>query len=249
MAGRSKSSAQSLVEGRWKPVFDLVEKSRLRRGKALAKQGGVKRLVARDGVVTTSVRGGGLNDSFQVRFPTVDWLAPHLDAVAVWFARRPDWQAGLLAGEWDRELVAFLDENQVHLFPDEAIAKRIVGEMECGCFDVQAPCIHGVAAVCRMEFDMEADPLLVFSYAGIDADLLLDRIHEKAFELVSAQGASMHPEADMRADADQDWNSDGKVSLWPEERTAFESGHAHTSAHTSGINHVITPKLQITKPR
>lgn len=216
MAGRSKSSTLSFVETRWKPFTDLVERGRLRRGKALAKQGGVKQLTARDGWIQATVRSGGFSESLKLTFPAVGWWHAHMSSIALWFARRPDWLAALLAGEWDAEFIQFLDDNEVYLFPDSVIAEDIIDVSRCDCSDFEVPCMHVVAAVHQMIANIEANPLCVFTYVGVDADVLLDRIHETTARLVNDRDAGAAQETGTQAgpvvaDADAEVRRDAEA--------------------------------------
>lgn len=266
--GSSKSTT-SFVEIRWRPFTDHAEKSRLRRGKALTKQGAVQRMSCQDGWVTASVRTGGLGDTFKVTVPAVGWWAPQTSAVALWLARRPDWLAALLAGKWDSELIAFLDENEVHLFPTPERAERMVTQSSCSCSDLQQPCVHVIAVIEQMLVEVEADPVSVFSYVGIAPDKLLDQVYEQTARMVQQRQAeetrsyedavavNAHAKGEVEVDSKQmnarsenDSGSgpdetnqanqpSGWARLWSEEEAAFAQ-----SISTGDIHHVIAPSFR-----
>ncbi|MDQ0190876.1 hypothetical protein JI721_02640 [Alicyclobacillus cycloheptanicus] len=251
MAGQSKSSGVSFVEQRWRPFLDQVEKSRLRRGKTLAKQGGVKQLRLKREWITAAVHPGSFSAAFRVRVLVPDWWARHVESIALWFARRPDWLAAMLDGEWDPELVAFLDENEVHFFPNEAIARRMIQESECTCGDLLRPCVHVVATVYQMVMNVEADAFCAFRYVGVDPERLLDKIYARMALLVAEASdekteqerideAARKDEANDASTLGDNGLQDRRLPLWTEEQAVFQS-ESHAAAK---IQHVIVPKLR-----
>lgn len=243
MAGRKvngKSAAASFVEVRWRPFTDYAEKSRLRRGRALAKSGSVKRVSCQDGVITASVRTGGPGDSHKVTIPTVGWWAPHLSSIALWLARRPDWLAALLSGQWDREFIAFLDENEVHLFPTPELAVELVAHSTCTCSDPQQPCVHVIAAAAQVVLDVELHPLQVFAYVGVAPEKLLDAVSEQTALLVQEHGRKGQNEANQplanKFEPSTHELGNG-LGMWPEEEVALTQAEGVVNVH-----HVIAPR-------
>lgn len=242
MAGRrgsGKAAAASFVEMRWRPFTDRAEKSRLRRGRALAKSGSVKRLSCQDGVITASVRAGGPGDSHKVAVPAVGWWAPHLSSIALWLARRPDWLAALLAGRWDSEFIAFLDENEVHLFPTQERSEDMIAHSSCTCSDPEQPCVHVIAAVAQVVLDVELQPLRVFVYVGVSPDKLLDAVSEQTAVLVQEhQGEQSEADETSANEATTSTRELGSgLGMWQEEEIALTQAEGAADVH-----HVIAPR-------
>ncbi|WDL98033.1 hypothetical protein [Alicyclobacillus sp. ALC3] len=242
MAGRkgsSKATAVSFVEMRWRPFTDRAEKSRLRRGRALAKSGAVKRVSCQDGEITASVRAGGPGDSYKVTIPAVGWWAPHLSSIALWLARRPDWLAALLAGQWDSEFIAFLDEHEVHLFPTQEQSADMVAHSLCTCPDLEQPCLHVIATVAQVVLDVELYPLRVFAYVGVSPDKLLDAVSEQTALLVQARQKEQDEAGETSASelATSTRELRCGLEMWPEEEIALTQAEGAADVH-----HVIAPR-------
>lgn len=168
------------VEQMWKPMLDLIEKSRQRRGKTMAKQGEVakvwyeqQRLFAR---VKSAGYGGGI---YAVELPVQNHWEPYLDQVATWFARRPDWLATCLSGIWDETLLEFIRSSGLHLFPNELDSEKQKWEAKCSCQDWEPFCKHIAAVLYYVIGQIEQFPLQAFAYVGLSTQTLLDQIHLK----------------------------------------------------------------------
>lgn len=228
---KRKTVRAGFVESQWKPYFDCVESSRLRRGKSAQKQGiAVSALEVLNGYICAQVKGGGFrSDDWQVKIPMVDRWDDYLDKVAIWLSRRPDWLASLLAESWEPSFLEFVAGSGLKLFPDEDTAARMVKDASCSCSDWENPCPHMVAVIYEMVRNMETKPLSAFTYVGLDTTELLNRIHFQSVEysdVVSPVVESVH-------------DSIGGVQLWPEEKTVLMAKQTEVES----LKHRIRPQL------
>lgn len=214
---KRKVIRDGFVESQWKPFFDHVDSSRLRRGKASVKQGiSVAEWSVRDGMIQAVVKGHTFRaETWQVRIPTVDWWAPYTDEAAKWFSRRPDWFAALLANVWEPDFLEFVSAAGLRLFPDEATAERLAKESLCSCSDWVKPCQHIAAVVYFMIRNMESTPLFAFECVGIDRSTLLNQVH-----LQSVQDAQIHPSITQPPQSGEpmhSWQEETEVLTEPDE--------------------------------
>lgn len=180
-----KSVRLSLVEQQWKPVLDLAEKGRLRRGKLAARQGDVVELRVSGRGLSARVRGGFSHGTFDVEIPSfADWSS-HMDSVARWFARRPDWLGSFLSGEWSKDWLSLTERAGLRLFPDAQAADRIRWEAKCSCQDWEPLCPHILATIYRFIMDLEREPLTILNFVGLSVEAVLDRAHVIAGELLA----------------------------------------------------------------
>jgi uncharacterized Zn finger protein len=175
MAKRSVTRA-GLAEWKWSVVLELVEKSRLRRGRAAARQGGVREVAVADRVVSALVKvGHGNAKVYRVAVPCVDWWANYADQVAAWLSRRTDWLASLHAKVWDPGLLEFVEQTGLTLFPRETDVEAWISGVRCPCLDWEPLCVHVAALVCHMVDEVQKSPLAAFRYVGLDVDEVLER--------------------------------------------------------------------------
>jgi uncharacterized Zn finger protein len=228
---KRKTVRAGFVESQWKPYFDCVESSRLRRGKSAQKQGiSVSALKVLDGYICAQVKGGGFrSDDWQVKIPMVDRWDGYLDEVAIWLSRRPDWLASLLAESWEPSFLEFVAGSGLKLFPDEDAAARMVKEASCTCSDWEKPCPHMVAVVYDIVRNMETKPLSAFEYVGLDTTELLNRIHVQSVEHSHVDSSVMENVHDPIS----------SVLLWPEEKTVLMAEHTEVES----LKHRIRPQL------
>lgn len=231
---RKKTIRSGFVETHWKPFLDRTSAAQLRRGKALAKQGSVQQITVRDGVVRARVKvTGGYTESPLVTLPCVSDWNPYIEQVATWLSRRPDWLAALFADVWEQQWLDFLDTTGLAIFPDETAAERMVSEASCSCSERDLPCQHMLALVFEMIRQMQATPLEVFRYAGLDINVVLQRAHRLAMPNGS------HVEAG-------DSSEELQQCVWPEERCVFESLQ---TGPKPVLRHRIAPEIDAEKQR
>jgi uncharacterized Zn finger protein len=229
---KRKTVRAGFVELQWKPFFDRIESSRLRRGKSGTKQGlSVSELTVQGGVICAQVKGGGFRaDNCVVKLPAVDRWDAYLDQVAIWLSRRPDWLAALLAQNWDMSFLEFVSETGLKLFPDEQTADLLVSQASCTCSDWEKPCQHIVAVVYDMVRNMESTPLRAFEYVGVVIPELLNRVHQQSVD--SADVGRMTVETPE--------HSVGGVALWPEEQVVLVKAKTEV---VDSLKHRIRPQL------
>lgn len=234
---KRKTVRAGFVELQWKPFFEGVESSRLRRGKSASKQGGsVSELSVREGFIQARVKGGGFRaEVWKVKIPTVDRWEAYLDEVALWLSRRPDWFASLLAEDWDLSFLEFVAGSGLKLFPDENAARRMIDEASCTCSDWEKPCPHMVTVVYDMIRNTEANPLRAMEYVGIDTVELLNRIHCQSVVEVHTDGAGTDGTVTNKMH-----DMIGGIDLWPEERAVLVNADTQK---VDSLKHRIHPQL------
>ncbi|MCF8565263.1 SWIM zinc finger family protein [Alicyclobacillus tolerans] len=237
MAPKTKRSParSSFVELNWKPFLGQIDGARLRRGKALSKQGAVGAFVIKDGYVVCPVKSSGFSSgTYQVKFPAVDWWLPYLNSIAIWFSRRPDWLASLIAGEWPEEFLEFMKTAGLRLFPDASSAQQIQSQAVCNCPELESPCRHIIAAIYSAINEMEENPLGSLRFVGVETGVLLDWVHEQTVKELtdpSEENSFANPDGAIRSEGLNDEESSGVQNsasedslngVWPEEQLAFD---------------------------
>lgn len=166
-----------LIESKWKVLFDQVEKSRLRRGKTIAKQDGVRGVVVRGQSVIATVKmgNGSGGKGYRVKIPAVDWWASYAEDVAVWLSRRPDWLGALYANAWNSEFLEFIAKAGLTLFPKPSTVESWATETHCTCPDCEPLCAHVVALVYFVIGEFQSNPLDSLKYVGLDGEKILER--------------------------------------------------------------------------
>ena len=173
---------------RWNDV--LLEcrefRTKVRRGRVLARRRRVEGLAIRPGLVTATVEDDSGN-SFSVRlrlsiFDPDVWndVVNRLQGDASHLAR-------LVTGRIDDDMMEAFDASGAELFPYDISDVSYY----CTCFDQAAVCIHSVAAHVALADAMEADPFVLMELRGRDRDWLLQAT---AADLTGEKGSS--PQAD-----------------------------------------------------
>jgi len=226
-----KSDRRTFVESQWKPLLAEFEKSRLRRGKNMAKTGDVLRLQVKDAVVHAIVKNAAARGTVEVTLTTVVSFAPHLQHVASWFARRLDWLAAWMSGEWPDDFVDFLNSTGLRLFPnvEDMENKRFLPS--CTCSDWEPLCAHVVAVIYAMIADVEQHPVQALQYVGVAPSAFLDAVHRQVVDAVTEDAAALvgapNTGATGTALASQEANAATGFEQWPEEMRVFAPDAEH----------------------
>jgi uncharacterized Zn finger protein len=226
---RRRGARLGPVARRWEVLFERVDPTRLRRGRALARSGAVTRISVADGWMEARVRSAqGAARSYRVTMPCIGWWAPFAENIARWFVARTDWFAAWLAGEWPEDLLTFLDESGLSLFPGDDTANWWMNEVTCDCPDYGQPCKHAIAAVCQMVQEMEQDPPRALEFVGIPRETWLETVHRLRVELArewdAAEADGPHTVSDdprIAQDGTTEADADNQAWWWPEEITAL----------------------------
>jgi uncharacterized Zn finger protein len=221
-----KADGTSVVERLWKPVFEQIDSGRLRRGKALFRQGQVTAVtVTKRGWIDATLKGGNYASSgwVHVRVPTVDWWERYQVDVALWLSRRPDWLGKLFAAQWDPELLEFIASTGLSLFPDRPRAERIRQECTCTCGDWMMPCPHVVATLYYMVADIARDAIRAFEYVGLNRRALLDAVHEHSARFFHQEQNGIVQNQPLR----EPESPSEATSLWIEEQQTYARGVNH----------------------
>jgi uncharacterized Zn finger protein len=236
MAKRSMTRA-GLVELKWSIVLEQVEKSRLRRGKAAARQGGVREVAVSDRVVSALVKvGHGNAQGYRVAVPCVDWWANYADQVAAWLSRRTDWLASLYAKVWDPGLLEFVEQTGLTLFPRETDVEAWISGVRCPCLDWEPLCAHVAALVCHMVDEVQKTPLAAFRYVGLDVDKVLDRVKLLSSALAREVMGAAPADDGEQSELSLDWTNEEMVCLQGEEprEPTVAPGHNGPGSNSPG---------------
>lgn len=224
-----KTTRVSLVELKWKPLFDRLETSHLRKAKAAAKQGSVGNLRFQEGQITAQIKNIGYGgEAYQVRIPMVSWSSARTHQVAEWLSQRPDWLASMLAGVLPEDFVEFMESSGLQLFPNEEAAGRIESTSTCTCMGFESPCKHVLAAIYHLVGDLERDPLQVLEQVGIGVESLLDLVHTYSRDGAAATGID-----EETSETNVTKPALGPLSTWTEEEASWfaEEGQVEPRWH------------------
>lgn len=173
------------MELNWKPLLERFDKSRLRRSKALVKQGGVRGFQCNDGKLELQVKNGTMPGVHQVSLPAVSWWEPYQERIAVWLSTRPDWLASLLNHVWPEDFLKRLESSyRLRVFPDAQTADSMMANATCTCRELETPCRHVLAAVYYVIEESERNPLQSLELVGIHTGELLDLVHAQSVRRV-----------------------------------------------------------------
>ncbi|MFD1673442.1 hypothetical protein [Alicyclobacillus fodiniaquatilis] len=171
----------SVVEQAWKNILQQADKSRVRRGKQDARAGVVHDVHMRQGVIAATVKATGPErGNFQVVLPCLADYTAYANQVAKWLAHRPDWIAAHFSGEWDIDLIDFVNENGLTLFPDDSSWNKLQDQTKCTCSDWQPLCVHAFALLHHLLAEAQQHPLAIFRFVGLEVDWLLDQAHRES---------------------------------------------------------------------
>lgn len=239
-----KSNPKSFVESKWKPVLGQVEKSRLRRGKAMRKAGDVTRLVMKNNVVHATVRNAAARGTVEVTMTVTASFAPHLSHVATWFALRLDWLAAWLSGEWPDEMIDLFEKSGLHLFPRIESSEQATFQVSCTCSDWESICAHGAAVMYAVISEVESRPIKVLEYAGVSPDEFLSTVHRLVAKRVTEQlGMTKQSATESgRVPLTNRPLQSENIFLWPEETMYYDS--AETSRRDKWNQPRVTPVLR-----
>lgn len=145
----------------------------LRRGRVLARSGGVGQVSVDDGHLYAAVADRDHVHTVTVAVPVLD--AAGTEAFVETVAAESGRIAALLAGDLPFGLVEHAEEAGVELLP-------YGGELEtaCTCDAWVDPCPHALAVLVQVAWLVEADPLVLLQLRGLDRDQLLARLHARA---------------------------------------------------------------------
>jgi uncharacterized Zn finger protein len=173
-----KTSRTAFVEHAWKIVLQQMDKGRQRSGKALARQSEVHFLPIEEGRICARITSKGFDGGiYFVELPCIDNWNPRIDNLVFWFAHRLDILAVCLSGEWNDDFLAYLEEEGLHLFPDEQYAKRLQWEASCTCNSQDPVCKHVVGIIYKLIWEMESRPLRAIEFVCVDTQVLIDKVH------------------------------------------------------------------------
>lgn len=145
----------------------------LRRGRALARQGGVGGIAVEAGSAVAAVteQSGHLH-TVQLRLPVLeeDACASLVEVVAAQVGRL----GALLGGDLPHDLVEHAEELGVELLP-------FGGELDtsCTCEAWTDPCPHALALLSQLAWLVDADPFVLLHLRGMPREQLLAALHAR----------------------------------------------------------------------
>lgn len=167
-APRRAARARSWWGRAWQRAVEEAADSEadLRRGRALARAGGVGAVTVGAGTFAAAV------DEGDGAWP-VTGGAPVLDdgdraLLAELVRAEPGRVAALLAGDLPSDLVEQAEGSGVELLPD-----GVELATTCGCDGWADPCRHALAVLTALGWLVDADPLVLLGLRGLPRDLLL----------------------------------------------------------------------------
>lgn len=242
------ASRTSPVELKWKPVLDLIENSRLRRGKVMERQGQVVQIEIRDGSVQGTLQGPKMRSEaavYQVVVPCTGWAVDTFAEVAGWLYERPDWLAALLANQWNDDFWDCLTDHGIKWYPTESDMEWWRAGCQCTCYDSLMPCTHAAAVVYTMLHEMEVDLFAVLRWIGLDDRALLDAVHQLAAVNGQQSEDSLASPADtivVQDTADSNPATVGPYEAWSEEIVIYSASRSVNGAEKpEPVRHRIKP--------
>lgn len=159
---------------------ERADRGRVTRGREYAQAGHVVSLEIRNGAAHARV-AGSQNEPFtvavQLPYRTTDDLAQ----VAAELARTPNGMRGARRGELSSRVIDTLiaeDPNDIRV--------------RCDCPDPAPLCKHGVAVLEKLAAKIDADPLALFTFRGLDLTALEETVMAQAKEV--SREAELDPE-------------------------------------------------------
>ena len=144
--------------------------NRLPRGKRYARNGSVKSIEIKDGLIMANVKGSQPRPyKDQIFVPQFDELKSKkfVDKLM----KNPVAVAALMQRKLDPVVLDIAEECGLQVFPK----KWSDFKMHCSCPDWAVPCKHLAAVVYKVADDIDNDPFLVFSLHGLDLMSELDK--------------------------------------------------------------------------
>ena len=161
--------------------------NRLPRGRSYAKNGYVKDLNIKEGLIQAKVIGSRPSP-YKVIIKVPPVKQDKLALLAEEISQNPVLIAHLLNHYLDPEFLKVSDKLDINIFPknwDDL-------EMNCSCPDWAVPCKHLAAVVYMLSQAIDTDPFLVFSLCGIDLISLLKTKHLSIKNQVKPHIPSLH---------------------------------------------------------
>jgi uncharacterized Zn finger protein len=197
--------ATSWWASRWVAALEqLVDPSRLTRGRTYARQGQVVKLETRPGAIDAQVQGSRPHPyRVTIRVATLSDSEWHRVSDAL--AERAVFGAKLLAGEMPRDIEDAFAAADANLFP--GVETELVAS--CSCPDDAELCKHA-AAVCYLVGErFDEDPFLMFELRGRSRDEIMTELRSRRApasaqppEGESTGDPHSQPAATIEADAD-----------------------------------------------
>ena len=164
------------IFNRWTaPIFDLVElRQQVRRGKVLARKGGVKDLQIRAGLLSAEVvSDSGETHAVKIRMDIID--QPTWVAVVEAISSEAALAADLIRGRLSERLAEIFEEAGHDLFPFDL---RDVSSY-CSCREDAKVCTGAVATHVHFAEVIQADPMKLLAFRGRDKTWLEDEVKER----------------------------------------------------------------------
>jgi len=164
------------IFNRWTaPIFDLAElRQQVRRGKVMARKGGVKDLQIRAGLLSAEVvSDSGETHAVKIRMDIID--QPTWVGVVEAISSEAALAADLIRGRLSERLAEIFEEAGHDLFPFDL---RDVSSY-CSCREDAKVCTGAVATHVHFAEVIQADPMKLLAFRGRDKAWLEDEVKER----------------------------------------------------------------------
>lgn len=248
---QKNNSRMNWLESKWKLVLDCVESVRLRRGKAMHRQGNVNVLTIEGGRISARIAGPrirGANQAHEASFPCLNTEPHWFDLVTEVLFERSDWLATLLADEWDESFWEHLLTLGVQWFPTASSAEAWCAGAACTCKDEEMPCSHVAAALYALLGDMELSPWTTLRYIGVGREEVLAAVHQRdrAYLLANTPPAALQQDTSLQTaanghPAEEAGRNATSLKLLPEENYVYQLSREDHEWLSEGVKHRLAP--------
>lgn len=145
--------------------------NRIPRGASYARQGAVRSIEVKDGVITARV-SGRRPTPYKVTIRVPQFPASVIKRLMEKLLTQPSLIAKLLNRELDPEVQTMAKSIGLQVFPQRWSDL----DMQCSCPDWAVPCKHLAAVIYMMSREIDNDPFLVFTMHGLD---LLEELRKR----------------------------------------------------------------------
>lgn len=198
---------QSWWARRWIEVLESFDiGARLSRGRSYARQGQVRSVDIKEGVVKAAVQGSRPRP-YQVNIKVKTLSKKEWSKLAQVLSSRAIFSAKLLAGEMPENIEEAFKDAGLSLLPSEGSDL----ETDCSCPDWSNPCKHIAAVYYLLGEEFDRDPFLIFKLRGIERQELTGLIGSQpgASPLNEQQPEPPPPPEPLPEDPEAFWGRSG----------------------------------------
>ena len=166
---------------RWiQSLTQLMDSSRLSRGKQYARAGQVISIEVNPGLILAQVQGTR-PQPYRQRIEIREFTASEWERALAYLASQALFSAQLLNGEMPQNIEEAFARAGLNLFP--ATANELV--MSCTCPDWARPCKHLAAVLLLVGESLDDDPFLLFVMRGRNRDQIMSALRDRRAALAA----------------------------------------------------------------